>query len=150
MRAKNKWRIVLVMETTKNSLSCSKSSILVKIFFVGFSDGDVLPDLEMDPEILAEFSVSDGGEEAEMNTWVSNEKMEDNPRKDEDDKVSGSGSGLDSSLSTRGEEIASKEDESLVVNPFSKVSDERRKSTKAKNNQGKRKMKVIRNLACYY
>uniref|UniRef100_A0A2C9UUX9 HTH myb-type domain-containing protein n=1 Tax=Manihot esculenta TaxID=3983 RepID=A0A2C9UUX9_MANES len=138
-------------EQVENSLSNGDNEEFPKLleiidfgedFFVGFSDGDVLPDLEMDPEILAEFSVSDGGEEAEMNTWVSNEKMEDNPRKDEDDKVSGSGSGLDSSLSTRGEEIASKEDESLVVNPFSKVSDERRKSTKAKNNQGKRKMKV--------
>ncbi|KAF2283261.1 hypothetical protein GH714_043613 [Hevea brasiliensis] len=102
----------------------------------------MLPDLEMDPEILADFSVSGSGSESEMNISVSNEKVEDNPRKDEEDKVSGSGSGLDSSLSTRGEEIVSKRDESVVVNRVSKESDKGRKSTPAKNNQGKRKVKV--------
>lgn len=29
--------------------------------FMGMHDGDVLPDLEMDPELLAEFSLSSGG-----------------------------------------------------------------------------------------
>ncbi|KAF2283485.1 hypothetical protein GH714_010622 [Hevea brasiliensis] len=110
--------------------------------FVGINDGDVLPDLDMDPEILADFSVSGSGEESEMNTSVSNGKVEDNTEKNEEDKVLGSGSGLDSSLSTRGEEIVSKGDESVVVNPVSKESDNGRKSTQAKNNQGKRKVKV--------
>lgn len=118
--------------------------------FVGIHDGDVLPDLEMDPDILADFSVSGSGEESEMNTSVSNDqKVEINPRKDEEDKVSGSGSGLDSSLSTRSEEIVSKRDESVVVNPVSKENDKGRKSTQAKNNQGKRKVKVIR-IPVYY
>ncbi|KDP24082.1 hypothetical protein JCGZ_25739 [Jatropha curcas] len=120
-------------------------------FFVGINDGDMLPDLEMDPEILAEFSV--GREEAEMNTSVvTNDKVENITRKEEEDKVSNSdsGSGLDSSLSTRGEEIISKRDESVVIsnntnnNSVSKESDRGRKSssTQAKNNQGKRKVKV--------
>ncbi|EEF44373.1 transcription activator GLK1 [Ricinus communis] len=114
---------------------------------INFDDLFVLPDLEMDPEILAEFSVSSagsGGEESDINTPVSNEKLEDSSRKDEEDKISGSG--LDSSLSTRGEEIVSKRDESVVVNLVSKESDKGRKSssTQAKNSnhQGKRKVKV--------
>lgn len=32
--------------------------------FMGMHDGDVLPDLEMDPELLAEFSISTGGEDS--------------------------------------------------------------------------------------
>lgn len=104
-----------------------------------FNDEDVLPDLEMDPEMLAEFSVS-GGEESEMNTSTSVEKLEDNTKKEEDDKVSG----LNSSPSNRGEEIVSKRDESVVMNPPPKEADKGRKSSKqSKNSQGKRKVKVI-------
>ncbi|KAG6661543.1 transcription activator GLK1-like isoform X1 [Carya illinoinensis] len=103
-----------------------------------FNDEDVLPDLEMDPEMLAEFSVS-GGEESEMNTSTSVEKLEDNTKKEEDDKVSG----LNSSPSNRGEEIVSKRDESVVMNPPPKEADKGRKSSKqSKNSQGKRKVKV--------
>ncbi|KAJ8749212.1 hypothetical protein K2173_018686 [Erythroxylum novogranatense] len=113
--------------------------------FGGISDGDGLPDLEMDPEILAELSVTRRGDESEMNTSVSNEKVEDNPRKEEEDKLS-SGSGLDSSLSTRGEEIVSKRDDSssMALNPVHKEGDKGRKSssTQTKNNLGKRKVKV--------
>lgn len=75
-------------------------------------DGDILPDLEMDPEILADFSAEDYN--SDVNTTVSAEKsadIDDNvgnsnegsqdkkPTKVEveEDKVSGSGSGLDSS-----------------------------------------------------
>ncbi|CAL5342672.1 unnamed protein product [Camellia sinensis] len=110
--------------------------------FVGFSDGDVLPDLEMDPEILAEFSAS-GGEESEMNT-SSAEKADDNSRKEEEDKVSGSGSGSGSGSSlNQGEEIVSKTGESVGVNPSKKESDKGRKSSaQSKNPQGKRKVKV--------
>ncbi|KAK9285360.1 hypothetical protein L1049_024551 [Liquidambar formosana] len=116
--------------------------------FLGISDGDMLPDLEMDPELLAEFSVS-GGEESEMNTSVLIEKMEENPRKreeegEEEDKVSGSGSGSGSgSSSSRGEEIVSKRDESVAANLSRKESDKGRKSSaQSKNSQGKRKVKV--------
>ncbi|KAJ6683359.1 hypothetical protein OIU85_007083 [Salix viminalis] len=61
--------------------------------FVSINDKDVLPNLEMDPdEILAEFSVSgSGGEESEMNTSVSTEKVEDDGirrKDDEEDKLS--------------------------------------------------------------
>jgi hypothetical protein len=115
--------------------------------FVSINEKDVLPNLEMDPEILAEFSVSgSGGEESDVNTSMSNEKVEDNSirRKDEEDKFSGSG--LDSSLSSRGEEIVSKKDESVVVNPVPSEDGEKgRKPTtqgKNNNNQRKRKMKV--------
>ncbi|KAB1227988.1 Transcription activator GLK1 [Morella rubra] len=111
--------------------------------FVGINDGDVLPDLEMDPEILAEFSVS-GGEESETNTSMSFKKFECNTKKEEEDKVSGSGSGLNSS-SSRGEEIVSKRDESVVVNPPPpKEADHkgRKSSTQSKNSHGKRKVKV--------
>ncbi|KAF5481341.1 hypothetical protein F2P56_002002 [Juglans regia] len=106
--------------------------------FVGINDEDVLPDLEMDPEMLAEFSVS-GGEESEMNTSTSVEKLEDNTKKEEEDKVSG----LNSSSSNRGEEIVSKRDESVLKNPPPKEADKGRKSSKqSKNSQGKRKVKV--------
>lgn len=106
--------------------------------FVGINDGDVLPDLEIDPEILAEFSISGCGEES-LSSWT----VKDDQRKEEEDKVSGSGSGLDSSLSTRGEEIVSKRDESVVVKPVPKHGEKGRKlSIQGKNNQGKRKVKV--------
>nr|GMC72779.1 transcription activator GLK1-like [Ipomoea batatas] len=36
--------------------------------FVGIHDGDVLPDLEMDPEVLAEFSISAGEEYSDATT----------------------------------------------------------------------------------
>ncbi|KAJ1384647.1 SANT/Myb domain [Sesbania bispinosa] len=93
--------------------------------FVGISvDGDVLPDLEMDPEIFAEFSKDD----------------EDKTATTETSSASGQGSGSTS----RGEEIVSKRDESVVVNPSPKDGGKGRKSSsaQAKNPQGKRKVKV--------
>ncbi|XP_065876660.1 transcription activator GLK1-like [Euphorbia lathyris] len=107
--------------------------------FMGINDGDVLPDLEMDPEIFADFSIStgsgggcgggSGGEESEMNSSGSSEKLvveEDNSRKEEQEEED-KGLGLDSR----------KRDVNL------KASDKGRKSsTHAKNNQGKRKVKV--------
>ncbi|XP_062153026.1 transcription activator GLK1-like isoform X3 [Alnus glutinosa] len=102
--------------------------------FVEINEGDVLPDLEMDPEILADLSVS-GGEESDMHTSMSVEKLDDNnTRKEEEDKVSGS---------SRGEEIVSKRDESVVVKPPPKEADKGRKSSShSKNSHGKRKVKV--------
>ncbi|KAG5226334.1 hypothetical protein OIU78_025576 [Salix suchowensis] len=117
--------------------------------FVSINEKDVLPNLEMDPEILAEFSVSgSGGEESEMNTSVSTEKVEDDRirRKDEEDKLSGPG--LDSSLSSGGEEIASQKDEPVVVNPVPGEDGEKGRKPATQgirndSNQRKRKMKKV-------
>ncbi|KAF5732563.1 GBF's pro-rich region-interacting factor 1 [Tripterygium wilfordii] len=114
--------------------------------FMGMDDGEVLPDLEMDPELLAEFTVSGSGDDSsEMNTSAGSvEKAEDvRQRKDEEDKLSGSGSGS----STKGEEIMSKRDENNSVVTNKKESDKGRKSSSSQskntnNNQGKRKVKV--------
>ncbi|KAI4322716.1 hypothetical protein L6164_022383 [Bauhinia variegata] len=110
--------------------------------FVAINDGDVLPDLEMDPEILAEFSLS-GGEESELTPSVSadhnNNKAHETAsteKEDEDKAFPGSGSG---------EEILSKKDEPARVNPSPKEADKGRKSSstaQSKNSQGKRKVKV--------
>ncbi|KAK6919639.1 SANT/Myb domain [Dillenia turbinata] len=121
--------------------------------FVGIQDGDVLPDLEMDPEILAEFSAVSGGEESsDMNTSSSESirkvEVEESQRKaEEEDKISGSSSGLNSGV--QGEEIASKRDEFAVTNTSTVAKDGgdrgRKSSTstaQAKNSQGKRKVKV--------
>ncbi|XP_059452517.1 transcription activator GLK1-like isoform X2 [Corylus avellana] len=115
------------------------------LFVDQINDGDVLPDLEMDPELLAELSVS-GGEESDMYTSMSVEKLDDNynTKKEEEDKVSGSGSGSGSG-SSRGEEIVSKSDESVVVKPPTKEADKGRKSSShSKHSHGKRKMKKYR------
>lgn len=116
--------------------------------FIGIDDEDVLPDLEMDPEILADISAS-GGEESEINTSLSAEKL--------DGIASGSGSagsGLNSSwTSAPGEdrEILSKREERVASssnNTSQKQGDKGRKSSttttaQSKNSQGKRKVKVI-------
>ncbi|KAF9611605.1 hypothetical protein IFM89_033609 [Coptis chinensis] len=106
--------------------------------FIGIGEGDVLPDLEMDSDMLAEFSLS-GGEESEFNTSYSNEKVEDNERREEEDRGSGSGSGsgLTSNL---GEEIVSKRHESVRVNSSPKEG--HHKGRKSSKSHGKRKMKV--------
>lgn len=130
--------------TTGDFGDLSEGNLLESInfddFFVGINiDGDILPDLEMDPEMFAEFSVSANGEESEMNSSASLEnndsKVEEkNSKKDYEDKTSCSGQGS--------EEIASKRDESVVVNPLLKG---RKSSSKSKNPQGKRKVKVYLN-----
>ncbi|KAL5715819.1 glucokinase [Ranunculus cassubicifolius] len=104
--------------------------------FIGIGEGDVLPDLEMDSDMLAEFSLS-GGEESEFNQSFSDEKVEESGKIEEDDTGSGSGSGL---TSTQGEEIVSKRHESVRVNSSSKDSHKGRKSSKSSHS--KRKMKV--------
>ncbi|XP_022762510.1 transcription activator GLK1-like [Durio zibethinus] len=118
-------------------------SIDFEDLFAGIDvEGDALPGLEMDPEILAELPAS-GGEESEMNTSVEKTDEDDNQRQEEEDKVSGSGSGLGTS-SSKGEEIVSKREEPRAVKTPSKDGDKGRKlSAQAKNNnQGKRKVKV--------
>ncbi|KAL0399807.1 UNVERIFIED_CONTAM: putative transcription factor GLK1 [Sesamum radiatum] len=123
--------------------------------FVGISDGDVLPDLEMDPEILAEFSVGAGeGSEVNVPSVVSAEKSEEekySSRKQETVAASsGSGSGSVSDLGSgyssspiQGEETVSKRDEPVGVSPSPKEADKGRKSSaSSKNPPGKRKVKV--------
>ncbi|KAL5793718.1 hypothetical protein ACOSP7_002312 [Xanthoceras sorbifolium] len=114
--------------------------------FVGINGGDMLPDLEMDPELLADFSIS-GGQESEIYTSVSVDKAEDNLKKEEEaDKISGSGSALGTSSSSKGEEIVSKREEPGLKLLTSKDHDHKsRKSsaqTKNNSNQGKKKVKV--------
>ncbi|TKY48894.1 Transcription activator GLK1 [Spatholobus suberectus] len=120
--------------------------------FMGINDeGDALPYLEMDPEMLAEFSLS---EESEITSSVSvaNNKSDNNNNGNivitkKQDEVIAANSSSDSgtnSTSSRGEEIVSKSDESVVVNPSPRESEKGRKSsTQSRNNpQGKRKVKV--------
>ena len=116
--------------------------------FIGIHDSEILPDLEMDPEMLAEFSIS-AGEESDFNTSVMEKKVEDDPKKEEEDKVSGTGSGSGlgsgSSSSPTGEEIVSKRSESVATKASPKeVEKPRKSSSQSKNPQGKRKVKVIR------
>lgn len=128
--------------------------------FVGIDDGDVLPDLEMDPDILADFSIS-AGEESEINTSPSPDKVEDTTTTTtttssittqiarEGDKDFSTGS------CNKGEEsVSSKRDKKestgvkTVVQPSNKDGDRGRKSSaaaqtkNANNNQAKRKVKV--------
>ncbi|KAK8706518.1 hypothetical protein V6N13_050080 [Hibiscus sabdariffa] len=106
--------------------------------FLGIDvEGDVLPDLEMDPEILAELPAVSGGEESDMNTSVEKTDEDDNPKKEEENRVSSS--------NKENEEIVSQREEPKVVKTPSKDGYKGRKSsTKAKNNnnQGTRKIKV--------
>lgn len=110
-------------------------------FFVGINmEGDILPDLDMDSEIFAEFSVS-YGEESEINSSALKKSDENNHSKEEDK--------ICCSLSRQGsEEILSKKDESVVVNPLPKNGEKRRKpSSQSKKNpqvHGKRKVKVTK------
>ncbi|WCJ30918.1 Two-component response regulator-like APRR2 [Euphorbia peplus] len=111
--------------------------------FMGFNEGDVLPDLEMDPELFADFSISTGsgggsssgggGEEPEMNSSVSSEKFvveDDNSGKEDDEQEK--------------DRNSSKKDVNNVGGNL-KVSEKGRKSSSThskNNNQGKRKVKV--------
>ncbi|WOH05627.1 hypothetical protein DCAR_0625046 [Daucus carota subsp. sativus] len=116
--------------------------------FVGMeNEVDVLPDLEMDSDILGDFSVS-GGEESEFvnyNNSAASGSAENTDAKNsnsasstkEDNKVSDSGSGS-SSLINQGEEILSKRE-----NKSSSAKGAAEKGKKSsKNHQGKRKVKV--------
>ncbi|XP_073307386.1 transcription activator GLK2-like isoform X2 [Primulina huaijiensis] len=119
--------------------------------FMGINDGDLLPDLEMDTEVLAEFSVS-GGEESERNCTTSLSVVSTNDDSGKDEKVSvsvsASASASDlgsrsSSLISQGEEIVSKRDGHAAANPSPEESNDnkgRKSSTHSKNPLGKRKV----------
>ncbi|TYH77733.1 hypothetical protein ES332_D04G175200v1 [Gossypium tomentosum] len=115
--------------------------------FIGIDEGDMLPDLEMDPEILADLPTSRCDVEESMNTSVEKTDEDSSQRKEEEeeeDKISGSGSG---SSSSKGEEIFSKREEPNAVDKTpSKYAVKGRKSSAAQaknNNQGKRKTKKV-------
>lgn len=121
--------------------------------FMGIN-GDLLPDMEMDTEILAEFSVS-GGEESERNCTTSLSVVSvnhDDSGKDEKVSVSVSASASASDLGSRssslinqGEEIVSKRDAHAADNPSPEESHDnkgKKSSAHSKNPLGKRKVKV--------
>lgn len=104
--------------------------------FLGISDGDVLPDLEMDPEILAEFSAS-VSEESDV-------KSPPSPPPEKKQHVAAAASSSDvvstTSSPVAGEETVSTRDELVGI----KEADKGRKSmsSHSKNPPGKRKVKV--------
>ncbi|XP_057455556.1 transcription activator GLK1 isoform X3 [Lotus japonicus] len=115
-----------------------------------FAGIDVLPDLEVNMEMLAEFSVSSGSD-IELSVSGANSKSDcdrndclvtEKEKQDEEYK----GASSDSSGSNSGsEEIVSKRDQSAEANPSPKEGDKGRKSSssaQSKNPQGKRKVKV--------
>lgn len=99
--------------------------------FVRMDSCDVLPDLEMDPEMFAEFS-SSGGEESEVNT-SSFEKIEEILREKKNSSTC--------NVYNIGEEIASKREESIPANRI-QTGGEKIKKPSSKNTEGKRKVKV--------
>eukprot|EP00262_Sarcandra_glabra_P017965 TRINITY_DN630_c0_g3_i1.p1 TRINITY_DN630_c0_g3~~TRINITY_DN630_c0_g3_i1.p1 ORF type:complete len:411 (-),score=84.23 TRINITY_DN630_c0_g3_i1:160-1392(-) len=107
----------------------SPETLFEDIDFDDLFAGDILPDLEMDPEMLAEFSVS-GGEESEMNLSV--ERAENEKRDLEEAKCS-----------SQSDEFVSKRDESETMNSPPSDGDRGRKpKVHLKGSQGKRKVKV--------
>ncbi|KAK9085372.1 hypothetical protein Sjap_025783 [Stephania japonica] len=130
--------------------------------FIGFGDGDVLPDLEMDSaDVFGEFSIS-GGEESELNVCSDHHEMVDHEEKNYGGNCnSGSvsttsnlNSNSNSSSSLGDQEILSKrvDDEHEIVNkednPTTAVKEDDVKARKSGNQQGKgafqgkRKVKV--------
>ncbi|CAA6665782.1 unnamed protein product [Spirodela intermedia] len=111
--------------------------------FVGFDDGDTLPDLELDPtEMLAEFSVG-GGEDSGTTTASRSTGDQDLERADENEKREAEEDEKQSS-NTGG---AAPNDDGLAVSAGSSSSPEADKGRKssgsqAKSTQGKRKMKI--------
>lgn len=111
--------------------------------FVGFDDGDTLPDLELDPtEMLAEFSVG-GGEDSGTTTASRSTGDQDLERADESEKREAEEDEKQSS-NTDG---AAPNDDGVAVSAGSSSSPETDKGRKssasqAKSTQGKRKMKV--------
>lgn len=141
---------------------CNGNSLLDSIdfddLFLGIHEGDVLPDLEMDPELLAEFSITSNESET-LNTSI-DQKFCSGDGSDqwecstkERDKVSASENNSDQSspLNSRGEEVVSKMDDSVVVNQTRKEAADVVKGKKwtgqsKSHAHGKRKVKVSFNL----
>lgn len=99
--------------------------------FLGIGDGDVLPDLEMDPELLAEFSAS-ASDESELRTAPLDKSDDENTSENQPPNIT----------PPDPDESASVKDE---TNPPPKETDGGRKSISqiSKNSPTKRKVKVI-------
>ncbi|MED6108634.1 glucokinase [Stylosanthes scabra] len=124
----------------------SDGNLLESINFDDLFAGDVLPDLEMDPDIFADFSSLSGVENSSI-------ILNGNNKFRGDDYGGGSDGGCGKSASSD-EEIVSKRDGSVVVNPSpdnnnnnnNKEGDKGRKSSscQSKNpNQTKKKVKKV-------
>lgn len=135
--------------------------------FVGIGD-DVLPGLEMDPELLAEFSVVSGGEESsEMNSspivvenidYNNSSNIDDRAdsddnhhnqnmvmtttttEKEEDDNKNKVGLDSGSGLS---DSNSGDEKEKVKASPNKEANKGRKSCAQSKDSQGKRKVKVI-------
>ncbi|KAE8706213.1 hypothetical protein F3Y22_tig00110403pilonHSYRG00206 [Hibiscus syriacus] len=108
-------------------------SIDFEDLFIGIDvEGDVLPDLEMDPEVLTEFPAGSSGEEPEMN-MVRKTAEDGNRKKEEENKVSSS------NKENNNENINKRENPKVVKAPSKKSSSEAKNND---NNQGTRKVKV--------
>ncbi|XP_077251343.1 putative transcription factor GLK1 isoform X2 [Tasmannia lanceolata] len=110
--------------------------------FMGLNGCDILPDLEMDPEMFAELSSVDTSysliEESEVNLSSSSVERVEEDKKEEEE-------GAKDSSSSRCEVFANRREQSVVTtNSASSDSERGRKlaKTQAKSSQGKRKMKV--------
>lgn len=95
--------------------------------FLGISDGDVLPDLEMDPELLAEFSITTS-EESEARVTPSTPPEENS-----------SGAQPSPPPPACGKDETS--------SPPKEAEKGRKSMGSSKNSQGKRKVKVIQTIA---
>ncbi|XP_041991605.1 probable transcription factor GLK1 [Salvia splendens] len=99
--------------------------------FLGISDGDVLPDLEMDPELLAEFSAS-ASEESEVKTTTIDKSDDENTSENQQQEM------------ITPPPATAKAEEEAVMNidkPSPKETERGRKSISQSKN-GKRKVKV--------
>ncbi|KAG6416882.1 hypothetical protein SASPL_124323 [Salvia splendens] len=103
--------------------------------FLGISDGDVLPDLEMDPELLAEFSAS-ASEESEVKTTEIDKSDDENTSENQQQEIS-----PPPAAAKAEEEAVCGGDETNINNPSPKETERGRKSISHSKN-GKRKVKV--------
>ncbi|KAL1560646.1 glucokinase [Salvia divinorum] len=101
--------------------------------FIGISDGDVLPDLEMDPELLAEFSVS-ASEESEVKTTPIDKSDDENSSGNQQQEII-------TLVTAKAEEEAVCGGDETNINPSPKETERGRKSISHSKN-GKRKVKV--------
>ncbi|KAG8386847.1 hypothetical protein BUALT_Bualt03G0191600 [Buddleja alternifolia] len=124
--------------------------------FAGINDGDLLPDLEMDPaELLADFSVSAGEEESDINNNITSFEENSAPKHDDidDDAAAaasasasehGSGSGSSSQIQGEQEIVSKREKAHVKVNNTSSAQNNNKGRKSSKNPPGKRKVKKYR------
>ncbi|KAG9129084.1 hypothetical protein Leryth_019815 [Lithospermum erythrorhizon] len=111
---------------------------LDELFDVGINEGDVLPDLEMDPEILADFSLS-GSEDSDFNFCSENHSRQEEEVFVDINKHSGSDHGENNN------NVGSKLSGNNLLNPSPKEAADKGKkasNNSTKNAQSKRKVKV--------